>query len=55
MSDKEKKRRLDVDMRDGFGLAGLGALFWGFFQVYPPAAWIVTGAALFFLAVWRSR
>lgn len=34
------------DISDALTIAGLGALAYGLHAVYPPAAWIVTGAIL---------
>lgn len=55
MSGQEPKRTFPLDLRDGFAFGGLALNFWGCWQVYQPAAWIVTGAALFFLAIWRAK
>jgi len=41
------------DVRDLFMLSGLSGMFYGIWQVYPPAAWMVVGAVLFWLAVRR--
>jgi hypothetical protein len=42
------------DLRDVFVFGGLGCAAFGLHQVYEPAAWIVSGAALFWLGV-RAR
>lgn len=39
------------DLRDAFVFSGMGAVYYGLFQIYPPAAWIVLGVALFWLGV----
>lgn len=40
-----------IDLRDAITFVGLAAACYGLYQVYPPAAWIVGGAALFWLGV----
>ena len=40
-----------VDLRDMVVFSGLAFVFYGLVQVYPPAAWVVVGAALFLLGV----
>lgn len=42
-----------VDPRDVLCFGGIGLAAAGVWQIYPPAAWIVSGAALFWLAVRR--
>jgi hypothetical protein len=42
-----------VDLRDAFVFGGSAFVFHGLWQIYPPAAWIVAGAALFWLGVRR--
>lgn len=44
-----------IDARDVIALAGLAALIYGIAQIYPPAAWIVGGAALLFVSVIGMR
>jgi hypothetical protein len=41
------------DARDVLALIGLALLGYGLWLVYPPAAFIVPGAALFGIAVFR--
>ena len=43
------------DLRDVFAFAGIGCAAYGTAQIYPPAAWIITGVALFWLAVRQPR
>lgn len=38
-----------VDLRDAFVFSGLALVGYGLFSVYPPAAFIVVGAALFWM------
>ena len=40
-----------LDMRDIFALGGLALACYGIHQIYPPAAAIVGGGALFWLGV----
>lgn len=40
-----------VDLRDGFVFGGLAAAGYGISMIYPPAAWIFCGVALFWLGV----
>lgn len=40
-----------VDLRDVFVFGGLVAIGYGINMIYPPAAWIVCGAVLFWLGV----
>lgn len=42
-----------VDLRDAFWVAGLAAVGYGLSQIYPPAAWIVCGAVIFWMGVRR--
>lgn len=37
------------DMRDALCFGGLAMVGYGAHAVYPPAGWIVTGAALFWV------
>lgn len=52
---RERVMRLfdGIDLRDGFCFGGLACVAIGLAQVYPPAAWIVVGVALFWLGVKR--
>ncbi len=43
----------EIDLRDLLCFGGLALVTVGVWQIYPPAAWIVTGAALFWLSVRR--
>lgn len=45
--------RREFDVEDLFVFGGLACAAYGIAQVYPPAAWIVTGAVLFGLGVKR--
>lgn len=40
-----------IDLRDVFVFGGLGCAVYGIAQVHSPAAWIVGGAALFWLGI----
>lgn len=40
-----------IDLRDVIAFGGLAVGCYGIAQVYEPAAWIVGGAALFWLGV----
>jgi len=42
------------DLQDLFVFGGLGCVGYGIWQVYPPAAWVVVGVALFWLGVRSS-
>ena len=42
----------NVDARDIVLIVGLGLLAVGLYQVFPPAAYIVPGAILTYVAVW---
>lgn len=42
----------NVDARDLVLAVGLGLLAAGLYQVYPPAAFIMPGAVLTYVAVW---
>jgi len=46
--------RPDVDLRDLCVFGGLAMIGNGIAAVYPPAAWIVCGSALFWLGVRRT-
>jgi hypothetical protein len=39
------------ELNDVFWIAGLSAVGYGVAQIYPPAAWIICGAALFWMGV----
>lgn len=41
------------DLKDVFAFGGLAAVAWGLWLVYPPAAFIVTGACLFWMGAIR--
>lgn len=43
--------QVDVDFRDAITFGGLALAGYGLHAVYPPAAWIICGAALFWLGV----
>jgi hypothetical protein len=44
-----------IDARDVAGLIGLSLVTVGCWQMYPPAAFLVPGAILLGLALWRVR
>lgn len=44
------KRAFDV--QSAFFLLGLGALWWGIFQMSPPASFIAVGAIIVVLSTW---
>ena len=46
--------RPDVDVRDLIVFGGLAMIFNGIAAIFPPAAWITCGAALFWLGVRRT-
>lgn len=46
--------RPDIDLRDVFVFGGLAMIGNGVAAIYPPAAWIVCGVALFWLGVRHS-
>ena len=41
------------DIKDVFAFGGLAAVSWGLWLVYQPAAFIVTGTALFWMGAIR--
>lgn len=40
------------DLRDVVTLAGIGLASYGAWLIFPPAAFVVAGVALFYLGVW---
>lgn len=46
-----KRLRPDIDLRDVLVFGGIGAAGYGISMIYPPAAWIFCGLALFWLGV----
>ena len=36
-------------------LVGIGAVTFGLYQMFVPAAWVFFGATLFFIAFWNGR
>jgi len=44
-----QKIRQAIDLRDAFVFGGLGLVGYGVHAIYPPAAWIVVGTALFWI------
>jgi len=44
-----------VDKTDVFAFSGIALVGYGTYQIYPPAAYIVTGLFLFGLAMWSLR
>jgi hypothetical protein len=47
------RARIALELRDLFVFGGLGCVAYGAAQIYPPAAWIVGGATLFWLGIRR--
>ena len=47
------KARATVDLRDIFVFGGLAAMVYGIAQIHVPAAWIISGSALFLLGLRR--
>jgi hypothetical protein len=43
------------DLYDLFALAGLALIAVGLWLIYPPAALIVTGAAILTLGIWGAK
>ena len=41
------------DLRDAFWVCGLSAIGYGVAQIHAPAAWIICGAAIFWMGVRR--
>jgi hypothetical protein len=41
------------DIRDAFAFMGLGFLWYGLAEIFPPIAWIVVGSCLFWLGARR--
>ena len=39
------------DIADLFAFSGLSLACYGIWQIYPPACWLLAGAALFWLGV----
>lgn len=46
-----RERGVKTSLADGFCLVGLGLVGAGVWMIYPPAALIVVGAALFILGL----
>ena len=46
-----KRLRPDIDLRDVLVFGGIAAAGYGISMIYPPAAWIFCGLALFWLGV----
>jgi hypothetical protein len=44
-----------IDITDGMILAGSGLLFYGIYQIFPPAAYIILGIGLIFWAIQIER
>lgn len=51
---KKRTKRADIGL-DFLGVAGLGSMGWGIYQVSQPWAFIVMGAIIFTLALLASR
>ena len=49
MRDLIKKCVDGIDLFDVFTFGGLACIGYGLHAVYPPAAWIVVGSALFWI------
>jgi len=41
-----------IDAQSAFFLLGLGALWWGIFQISPPASFIAVGSIIVVLSTW---
>lgn len=46
-----KRLRPDVNMRDVLVFGGIASAAYGINLIYPPAAWIFCGLALFWLGI----
>lgn len=57
MSDEKKAffSRFRPDWADFFALLGFSSLFWGIYQAYPPAAFIVSGGILMAISYFKAR
>lgn len=53
MRDRLKKMATVVDAQDILAFTGLGLLCYGLHMIYPPAAFIAGGSALFWLGAGR--
>lgn len=51
ISDSKTLVARAIDLRDVFYFSGLAAACVGMHAIYPPAAWILCGAAL----MWKAR
>lgn len=49
MRDKLRQLAALLDLRDAVTFGGLGMVGYGISLIYPPAAWIVCGTALFWI------
>ncbi|MFH1010213.1 MAG: hypothetical protein V1784_03140 [bacterium] len=46
-----KRMNPDIELRDCLVFGGIAATAYGISMIYPPAAWIFSGLALFWLGV----
>lgn len=53
MRERLKKLATLLDMQDAIAFGGLAMVGYGLHLIYPPAAWIGVGAALFWLGAGR--
>lgn len=53
MRERMKQLANLLDLRDVLAFGGLGMVAYGLWLIYPPASWIGTGAALFWLGAGR--
>ncbi|KKU25399.1 MAG: hypothetical protein UX37_C0024G0010 [Microgenomates group bacterium GW2011_GWA2_46_16] len=42
------------DIRDVFCFGGTSLIAWGVYDIYPPAAFIITGAIFFYISIIRG-
>jgi len=43
----------EIGLREVFVIGGISCVAYGLAQIYPPAAWVVTGVALFCISIIR--
>jgi hypothetical protein len=53
MRERLKQLANMLDLRDVLAFGGLAMLCYGLHLIYPPAAWVAGGAALFWLGAGR--
>jgi hypothetical protein len=47
--------RFRPDLIDFFGILGFSSVFYGIYQAYPPAAFVVGGVILMAISVYKAR